>query len=126
MMRTLKYLSAVLLIVSCTIGCKNSASKTEEPASDSWKPEFKNKLSEYGHRNWILIVDKAFPAQNSAGIVTIDTHQGLLKVLEYTLSQIDSSTHVKPTIFTDKELNYITEDQVESIDGYRTALLKSI
>nr|WP_294901209.1 RbsD/FucU domain-containing protein [uncultured Pedobacter sp.] len=126
MMRTLKYLSAVLLIVSCTIGCKNSTSKTEEPTSDSWKPEFKNKLSEYGHRNWILIVDKAFPAQNSAGIVTIDTHQGLLKVLEYTLSQIDSSTHVKPTIFTDKELNYITKDQVEDIGGYRTALLKSI
>ncbi|MBK0384160.1 hypothetical protein I5M32_14415 [Pedobacter sp. SD-b] len=126
MMRTLKYLLAVLLIVSCAIGCKSEASKTEGSTSNSWKPEFKTKLSEYGHRNWILIVDKAFPAQNSAGIVTIDTHQGLLKVLDYTLAQIDSSTHVKPNIFTDKELGYITKEQVENIDGYRTALLKSI
>jgi L-fucose mutarotase/ribose pyranase (RbsD/FucU family) len=126
MMRTLKYLLTALLIFSCAIGCKKEASKTEESTSDSWKPEFKNKLSEYGHRNWILIVDKAFPAQNSAGIVTIDTHQGMLKVLDCTLQQIDSSSHVKPLIFTDKELNYITKNQIENIGEYRTALLKSI
>lgn len=125
-MRALKYLLAISLIAMCAIGCKNEASKTEESTSDSWKPELKNKLSEYGHRNWILIVDKAFPSQNSAGIVTIDTHQGLLKVLDYTLSQINSSSHIKPLIFTDKELNYITKEQVENIGEYRTALLKSI
>lgn len=125
-MRTLKYLLALLLIISCTVACQNKASKTEESLSDSWKLQFKKKLSEYGHRNWILIVDKAFPLQNSAGIITINTHQDLLKVLDYTLSQIDSSSHVKPLIFTDKELNYISKEQVENIGDYRTALLKSI
>ncbi|WP_026904182.1 RbsD/FucU domain-containing protein [Pedobacter glucosidilyticus] len=125
-MRTLKYLLALLLIISCAIACKNEASKIEESTSESWKLEFKKKLSEYGHRNWILIVDKAFPLQNSTGIVTIDTHQDLLKVLDYTLSQIDSSSHVKPLIYTDKELNYISKEQVENIGDYRAALLKSI
>lgn len=126
MVRTLKYFLAVLMIATCGMGCENEASKIEESTSDSWKPKLKNKLSEYGHRNWILIVDKAFPLQNSNGIVTIDTHEGLLKVLDYTLGQIDSLSHLQPIIFTDKELNYITKEQVENIGDYRTALLEHI
>ncbi len=125
-MKMIKYSLAVLLIVSCAIGCKSGGPKAEESSSDSWKQEFNSKLSEYGHRNWILVVDKAFPTQNAEGIVTIDTHEGLLKVLDYTLSQIDSSTHVKPNVFTDKELNYITKNQVANIDEYKAALLKRI
>jgi len=96
--------------------------RTENDLTDNWKTQLNVQLPLLGHRNWILVVDKAFPAQNAAGIVTINTGEPLLQVLQYTLDQIKSSTHVKPLIFTDKELNYITVAQVPEIEKFKTKL----
>ena len=37
----------------------------------SWKKEFEEILPMLGHRNWILVVDKAYPMQSADGIETI-------------------------------------------------------
>jgi len=111
---------AILICIVASCNSKTSENKTTKIIE--WKKELPSRLSEFGHRNWILIVDKAFPAQNAEGIVTIDTHEDLLKVFEYTIQQIDSSTHVTPIVYTDLELNYITKEQVTSIDDYRKSL----
>ena len=34
-----------------------------------WKSFLRQELPILGHRNWIVIADSAYPAQNSAGIV---------------------------------------------------------
>jgi len=94
--------------------------------TDNWKSQLNIQLPLLGHRNWILVVDKAFPAQNAAGIVTINTGEPLLPVLQYTLKQINASTHVKPIIFTDKELNYISVAQVPEIEKFKTKLFEII
>ena len=98
----------------------------EYGTTDNWKKQLNLQLPLLGHRNWILVVDKAFPAQNAAGIVTINTGEALLLVLQYTLDQINSVTHVKPLIFTDKELNYITATQVPDIEKFKTKLFEII
>ena len=100
--------------------------QTENGSTNNWKTQLNFHLPLLGHRNWILVVDKAFPAQNAAGIVTINTGEQLLPVLQYTLDQINSLTHVKPLIFTDKELNYITVTQVPEIDKFKTKLFEII
>lgn len=100
--------------------------RTDNSPTDNWKKQLSLQLPLLGHRNWILVVDKAFPAQNAEGIVTINTGEELLPVLQYTLEQINSSTHVKPLIFTDKELNYITVAQVPEIEKFKTRLFKII
>lgn len=100
--------------------------RTENDLTDNWKKQLNLQLQLLGHRNWILVVDKAFPAQNAAGIVTINTGEALLPVLQYTLDQINSSTHVKPLIFTDKELNYITVPQVPEIENFKNKLFEII
>ncbi len=98
----------------------------EHGSTDNWKKQLILQLPLLGHRNWILVVDKAFPAQNAVGIITINTGEPLLPVLQYTLDQINSSTHVKPLIFTDKELNYITATQVPEIEKFKTELFEII
>ena len=98
----------------------------ENGSTNNWKTQLNFHLPLLGHRNWILVVDKAFPAQNAAGIVTINTGEPLLQVLKYTLDQIQSSTHVKPLIFTDKELNYITVAQVPEIEEFKANLFEII
>lgn len=108
------------------ISCKPNPSEQSLAKPIEWKTQLKSQLSEFGHRNWILIVDKAYPSLNSLGVITIDTQDDLLNVLDYSLKQIDSATHIKPILYTDKELNYITQNQVPNIIDYRKNLLKMI
>lgn len=124
----IKELFIIILIISCFIvGCKNKTNEMQtKNNTTSWKATFDDKLTEFGHRNWILIVDKAFPSQTAAGIITINTNEELLSVLKYTMKQIDNSTHVKPIVYTDKELNFITKDQVPEIENFRCSLSEVI
>ena len=90
--------------------------------TDSWKQVLEKDLHLLGHRNWILVVDKAFPLQNAEGIIYLDTDEPLLDVLAYTLEQIEGARHVKPIIYTDKELGYMTTDLVPGIEKYMESL----
>ena len=51
-------------------------SDTNRQTTDTmWKQEFEQLLPKLGHRNWILVVDQAYPLQSAQGILTIDTEQ---------------------------------------------------
>ena len=114
----------MILLTGACYGQSDIQTKNRQPKI--WKMQLDQELPLLGHRNWILVVDKAFPAQNAAGIITINTGEAFLPVLQYTLAQINSSTHIKPIIFTDKELNYITNKQVPEIEKYKTKLFEVI
>ena len=89
-----------------------------------WTQEFEHVLPLLGHRNWILVVDKAYPYQSAPGITTIDTKSALPQVLEKVVDAIRSSTHVKPIYYTDKELGSITEDMAPGVEAFRTDLAR--
>jgi len=108
------------------ISCLQPSNQPAGLPANNWKSQLNEQLPLLGHRNWILVVDKAFPAQNAAGIVTINTAEDLLPVLEYTMKQIEASTHVKPIVFTDKELNYISVKQVPEIEKFKADLFSLI
>lgn len=116
-------LSAIVIaffFMAC-ISCNQPATNTADTQTD-WKQQLNKELPLLGHRNWILVVDKAFPMQSSSGMEVINTGEGLLPVVKYTLGQINTSTHVKPIIFTDKEINYITEAQSPGVGNYKVQL----
>jgi len=110
---------ATLLV--CMAGCKGKESGCDNVKLPDWKTQLDDRISEFGHRNWILIVDKAFPAQNANGMITIDTKESLRDVLLFTLQHIATSTHVKPVVYADKEFAYLNSEQVSNIDEYRHA-----
>lgn len=74
-----------------------------------WENKFHEQLSLLGHRNWILIVDKAYPLQSASGIMTIDTQKDPLYVLTRVLRLIKNEKHTTPIIYTDKELEYMND-----------------
>ena len=86
------------------------------PGNRCWNSD----LHLLGHRNWILVVDKAFPEQSSPGMKYIYVEQDLLPTLKYVLEKVESSTHVSPIIYSDKELSYIDEDQINGIDKFKS------
>jgi len=112
------FITTLLLTIS---GCIGKEPGSETAKLPDWETQLDDHISEFGHRNWILIVDKAFPAQNTNGVITIDTKENLQDVLSFTLQQIAASTHVKPIVYTDTEFAYLNSEQVSAIDEYKHA-----
>ncbi|MDP3913515.1 MAG: hypothetical protein Q8R96_07250 [Bacteroidota bacterium] len=112
----------LIIALSMSTSCTSPAGQSTPLATNSWKTVLAEELPLLGHRNWILVVDKAFPAQNAPGIYVINTGEELLPVLKYTLDQISQSTHVKPIIYTDKELNFITPELEAGIEPFKNSL----
>jgi len=90
----------------------------------NWTKKFNHVLPLLGHRNWILVVDKAYPSQSAPGITTIDTQAPLPAALEKVVAAIKDSTHVKPIFYTDKELGFITEAMAPGVAAFRKELAR--
>jgi len=105
-------------MASLTFSCMpDQESKIQK---EDWKTILEKDLHLLGHRNWILVVDKAFPEQSSPGMKYLYVDEDLLPTLSYVLEEVEASSHVRPIIYRDKELNYISIEQVPGIDAFRT------
>lgn len=115
-----------LLVLIWLSSCNTSNFKHDMEDPKNWKEILEEDLHLLGHRNWILVVDKAFPEQSSPGMKYLYVEQDLLPTLEYVLEKVEASSHVKPIIYQDKELSYITEDQIKGIDDFRSEAKKTL
>jgi D-ribose pyranose/furanose isomerase RbsD len=100
-------LVAVLVLAPLT---NSSLAQTQGPTfSPDWKTVVQRRLPVYGHRNWIIVADSAFPAYAEPGIETVAVKVDLLSVLRYVAGAISSSRHVRATVFLDEELEFVEE-----------------
>ena len=88
----------------------------------SWKEMLAARLPLYGHRNWIVVADSAYPAQSNPGIETIVSGDGQEEVLREVLRSLAASKHVKPNVYTDQELAFLPEEDAPGISVYRAQL----
>ncbi len=89
-----------------------------------WKDKFMETLQLLGHRNWILIVDKAYPLQSANGIDYINTGESHEDVLKYVLGEVAAASHIKPAIYTDKEFDYLSaigEKEAQMVEAMKAA-----
>lgn len=119
--------SAAVLLVVAELFLAGCTAPTKEKdglngISNNWQQDFDAKLPMLGHRNWILIVDKAFPEQNAAGMEYIYANEDLDAVLKKVLAQVNLSGHVKPIVYRDKELSFISEQQVKGVTQFKTSI----
>jgi hypothetical protein len=92
--------------------------------SGQWSEMLDQELPLLGHRNWIAIVDSAYPLQTSTGIETVETNAGQLDVVRDVLDKLNKAKHVRPVIFTDAELKLVPESDATGVIAYREALGK--
>ncbi len=92
-----------------------------EPARD-WRANLRERLPLYGHRNWIVVADAAYPAQTSPGIETVVTAAGQIEAIEEVLAAIGASGHVRPLVYVDRELQFVTEADAPGAGRYRACL----
>ncbi len=107
-------LFCTLVMSSCAPAPDTKASGTDE--SLDWKEALAAQLSLYGHRNWLLVVDKAFPLQATSGITYLDSKEVLPEVLSRVLHEIDDSPHIAPTVYRDAEFAFIDESIAPGAD----------
>jgi L-fucose mutarotase/ribose pyranase (RbsD/FucU family) len=87
-----------------------------------WRTQLSAILPLFGHRNWIVVADSAYPAQSKAGIETIVSGADQLQVVQHVLDAITACSHIRANVFADKELAFVPEIDAPGIEDYRREL----
>jgi hypothetical protein len=90
--------------------------------TSAWREQLEQRLPVFGHRNWICIVDAAYPAQTSPGVETLVTGADQLTVVREVLAALKKAPHVKPVAVIDAELPAVAEADARGIGAYRKEL----
>ena len=90
--------------------------------TSNWEEILRDRLQLFGHRNWLVIADSAYPAQTRQGVETIVADEEQTTVLSRALAILGGCRHIKPTIYTDKELQFVSEQDAIGITAYRQQL----
>ena len=130
-MRKLIPVIGIALLLVTFAACEREDNEKEEGAAvpnaatlkaPTWMDTLNGYLPALGHRNWIVIADSAFPLQISPGIETIVTGEDHFAVLDKVLKAVDAAKHIRPKIWLDKELGFVTEDLAPGADEARRRL----
>ncbi len=92
----------------------------------TWQQILRERLPVYGHRNWIVVADSAYPAHAAPGFETVTTGSDLISVLSSVLAQLDAAPHLYPTIYTDQELTFIPEEDAPGVSTFRRLLMEQL
>ena len=90
--------------------------------NNDWRKTIAERVPLYGHRNWIAIVDSAYPVQTRSGIETVVADADQAEVVKTVLEALGASQHVRPLVYTDTELDYVDEEDALGVATYRAEL----
>ena len=107
-------LAVSLTLLACTLPLK--------AAPTDWRKLLEQELPLLGHRNWIVIVDSAYPLQSSPGVETIETGASQDEVVRTVLADLSKSKHVAPDVYMDAELPFVPEQGAPGVTVYRAQL----
>jgi hypothetical protein len=122
MITTLGRILTIIALCLVPVALAPTSALAGTPQATDWRVRLNQQLQLMGHRNWIAVVDSAYPLQTSAGIETIETNDDQLEVVKTVLDQIGKAKHVRPVIFTDAELKVVPESDAKGVTAYREAL----
>ncbi len=111
----------LLLLVCLSTGL--CSAQTVQP----WRVQLDREMPLLGHRNWILVVDSAYPLQTAPGIETIETNASQEEVVATVLGTVKKSIQVRPLVYLDAELPLVPDVDAPGATAYRShldALLK--
>ena len=93
-------------------------------SGQDWKTKLSGDIRRFGHRNWIVVADSAYPLQTSPGIETIVVDADQLTVIGQVIDDLRDAKHVRAVVYTDSELSFVPEQDAKGVGAYRKALAK--
>ena len=104
---------------------EDAEAKQPEPVTQpEWMNELVALLSLFGHRNWIVVADAAYPAQSRPGIETRTVVESQPEAVSAVLQAITAAKHVRPVIHLDAELDFVRESDAPGIAEFRQQIGK--
>ena len=101
----------LLLLTTCGLTSK-----------DGWKAAVEVQTAQLGYRNWIVIAEASFPAHSRPGTRQINAYEPIPVVLDEVLRTLERTEHVRPRIYTPRELRAVENDFAPGVDEYRKVL----
>ena len=87
--------------------------------NSDWKKLLSSQLPLLGHRNWIGVVDAAYPWQTAEGVETVSTGCDHLSVLTDVHDAVRLAPHVRPVIRLDTEFSALSDKIAPGIGALR-------
>jgi hypothetical protein len=91
-------------------------------AAEPWQAAVRDHLKLFGHRNWIVVADSAYPDQSAPGIETIVADADQTEVVRFVLARIQESRQARAVIYEDRELDFVPEADAAGVSQYRRDL----
>jgi L-fucose mutarotase/ribose pyranase (RbsD/FucU family) len=104
----MKIIQLVLLFALFSCSGRTPQQNNRAPISEvlsetqDWKSEVAQTLKLFGHRNWIVVADGAYPQQSNPAIKNITVDASQLEVVKFVNQHIEKAGHVDANIFVDK------------------------
>ena len=118
-------LPALAVLVAAVALVMAGPAEAQKPAKHGkWQQRLATDLNVLGHRNWVVVADRAYPAQSRAGIETIYVGGDQLSAVRQVLAAVDKAPHVRAIVYHDAELDSVPEKHAQGIGKYRDALGK--
>jgi hypothetical protein len=96
---------------------------TTQAETSDWRHRLADRLPLFGHRNWIVVADSAYPAQSRSGIETVVAPEDQFDVVRTVWQALRGCTHVRAHVYTDEEMAFVAEDDARGISQYRDQLV---
>ncbi len=87
-----------------------------------WRATLDDRLRIYGHRNWVVVADSAYPLQSNPAIETIFSSENQVETVRHTFESIAKISHLRAIVYTDRELQFVAEQDAVGIGAYRQLL----
>jgi len=88
----------------------------------NWQHALDQALPIFGHRNWIVVADSAYPEQVSPGITTVQADGQAFDVIGAVLRRIDAARHVRAHVFLDAEMRFLDDTDAPGATEFRDRL----
>lgn len=89
------------------------------PRESLWKAAVANQVTQLGYRNWIVVAEASFPAQNRSGVRQVTADVEIPEALDYVLASLEQTQHVRPQVYLTRELRSVENDFAPGIDQHR-------
>ncbi len=93
---------------------------------NTWKSAVNRQAAQLGYRNWIVIAEASFPAQNRPGISQVNASVEIPEALDYVLQALEQTENLRPQIYQTRELRSVGNDFAPGIDALRKRMLTSL
>ena len=114
--RGILVIGAVLL----TAGCMGVGS------SYTWQSAVNRQAAQLGYRNWIVVTEASFPAQNRPGISQVNASVEIPEAVDYVLQVLEQTENLRPQVYQTRELRSVSNDYAPGIDTLRKRIKVSL